>query len=125
MQQNRPVYTAGLIAEISQIARFDGQSKLAKYVGLTWTKNQSGNSQSENTPLNHSGNRYFRYYLIEAINRVRTTLLEFKAYYQKKKDEVPKHKQAIVLTGRKFVRLIDVLLRNGQLYQPTKVVIEK
>lgn len=122
-----PVYTAGLIAEIGQIERFDDQSKLAKYAGLTWTKNQSGNSQSENTPLNRSGNRYFRYYLIEATNRVRITLLEFKEYYQKKKNEVPKHKhkRALVLTGRKFVRLIDVLLRNGQLYQPTKVVIEK
>lgn len=122
-----PVYTAGLIAEIAQIERFDDQSKLAKYAGLTWTKNQSGNSQSENTPLNRSGNRYFRYYLIEATNRVRITLPEFKEYYQKKKNEVPKHKhkRALVLTGRKFVRLIDVLLRNGQLYQPTKVVIEK
>ncbi|MDY4025287.1 MAG: IS110 family transposase, partial [Enterococcus avium] len=76
---------------------------------------------------NRSGNRYFRYYLIEATNRVRITLPEFKEYYQKKKNEVPKHKhkRALVLTGRKFVRLIDVLLRNGQLYQPTKVVIEK
>lgn len=122
-----PVYTAGLIAEIGQIERFDDQSKLAKYAGLTWTKNQSRNSQSENTPLNRSGNRYFRYYLIEATNRVRITLPEFKEYYQKKKNEVPKHKhkRALVLTGRKFVRLIDVLLRNGQLYQPTKVVIEK
>ncbi|EMF0453212.1 IS110 family transposase, partial [Enterococcus faecium] len=117
-----PVYTAGLIAEIGQIERFDDQSKLAKYAGLTWTKNQSGNSQSENTPLNRSGNRYFRYYLIEDTNRVRITLPEFKEYYQKKKNEVPKHKhkRALVLTGRKFVRLIDVLLRNGQLYQPKK-----
>lgn len=122
-----PIYIAGLIAEIGQIDRFDNQSKLAKYAGLTWTKNQSGNSSSENTPLNRSGNRYFRYYLIEATNRVRNTLPEFQEYYQKKKNEVPKHqhKRALVLTGRKFVRLIDVLLCNGQLYQPTKMVIEK
>lgn len=122
-----PVYTAGLLAEIGQIDRFSDQTKLAKYAGLTWTKKQSGNSQSENTPLSRSGNRYFRYYLIEATNRVRIALPEFKEYYQKKKREVPKHqhKRALVLTGRKFVRLIDVLLRNGQLYQPTKVVIEK
>lgn len=122
-----PVYTAGLLAEIGQIDRFSDQSKLAKYAGLTWTKKQSGNAQSENTPLSRSGNRYFRYYLIEATNRVRIALPEFKEYYQKKKKEVPKHqhKRALVLTGRKFIRLIDVLLRNGQLYQPTKVVVEK
>lgn len=122
-----PIYTAGLLAEIGQIDRFSDQAKLAKYAGLTWTKKQSGNAQSENTPLSRSGNRYFRYYLIEATNRVRIALPEFKEYYQKKKREVPKHqhKRALVLTGRKFVRLIDVLLRNGRLYQPTKVVIEK
>jgi hypothetical protein len=36
-------------------------------------------------------------------------------YYRKKYIEVPKHqhKRALVLTARKLVRLVDVLLRNG------------
>ncbi|BDP68777.1 hypothetical protein EfmAA55_32060 (plasmid) [Enterococcus faecium] len=123
----KAVYTAGLIAEIGQIERFDDQSKLAKYAGLTWTKNQSGNSQSENTPLNRSGNRYFRYYLIEATNRVRTLNRSGNRYFRYYLIEATNRvrKRALVLTGRKFVRLIDALLRNGQFYQPAKVVIEK
>ena len=121
-----PVYAAGLLAEIGQIERFEDQAKLAKYAGLTWKVSQSGNFQSERTPLTKTGNRYFRYYLIEATNSVRRHLPEFKAYYQKKYKEVPKqqHKRALVLTARKFVRLVDILLRNHQLYTPPRSVIE-
>ncbi|WP_316479530.1 transposase, partial [Enterococcus faecium] len=36
------VYAAGLIAEIGQIERFEDQTKLAKYAGLSWKVNQSG-----------------------------------------------------------------------------------
>ncbi|BDP75992.1 hypothetical protein EfmAA242_02200 [Enterococcus faecium] len=52
------VYAAGLIAEIGQIERFEDQTKLAKYAGLSWKVNQSGNYQSQNTPLTKQGNRY-------------------------------------------------------------------
>lgn len=116
------VYAAGLLAEIGQIDRFKDQAALAKYAGLVWKKNQSGNFSAENTPLSRSANRYFRYYLVEATNHVRMYAPEFREYYQAKKKEVPKHqhKRALVLTARKFVRLVDVLLRNGQIYLPQK-----
>ncbi len=35
------VYAAGLIVEIGQIERFEDQTKLAKYAGLSWKVNQS------------------------------------------------------------------------------------
>ena len=122
-----PVYAAGLLAEIGQIERFKDQTKLAKYAGLTWKKSQSGNRESERTPLSKKGNRYFRYYLIEAANSVKNNLPEYKAFYNKKFKETPKHqhKRAIVLTARKLVRLVDTLLRNHQLYTPPRSVIEK
>ena len=74
------VYAAGLIAEIGQIERFEDQTKLAKYAGLSWKVNQSGNYQSQNTPLTKQGNRYFRYYLVEAANSVKNYLPEYKAF---------------------------------------------
>lgn len=118
------VYTAGIIAEIGQIERFENQAKLAKYAGLYWKKNQSGTFTAQNTPITKSGNHYLRYYLIEATNSVRNHVPTFGEYYQKKKAEVPKHqhKRALVLTARKFVRLVDVLLRNHQLYMPERSV---
>lgn len=121
------VYAAGLIAEIGQIERFEDQTKLAKYAGLSWKVKQSGNYQSQNTPLTKQGNRYFRYYLVEAANSVKNYLPEYRAFYQSKYKEVPKHqhKRALVLTARKFTRLVDTLLRNHQLYTPPRSVIDK
>lgn len=121
------VYAAGMIAEIGQIERFEDQTKLAKYAGLSWKVKQSGNYQSENTPLTKQGNRYFRYYLVEAANSVKRYLPEFQAFYLKKYKETPKHqhKRALVLTARKFTRLVDTLLRNHQLYTPPRSVIDK
>lgn len=120
------VYAAGMIAEIGQIERFNNHPQLAKYAGLNWKETQSGNSSSQNTSLVKRGNRYLRYYLVEAANSVRRHDDEYKTFYKKKYQEVPKHqhKRAIVLTARKFVRLVDVLLRNHQLYTPPRRLME-
>lgn len=116
-----PVYSAGILAEIGDINRFDCQAALAKYAGLAWNENQSGSFKAENTPGIQSGNRYFRYYLLEATNKVRLHEPTFAEYYSKKYAETPKvpHKRALVLTARKLVRLIYSLLKNNRLYTKT------
>lgn len=118
------VYAAGLLGELGDIERFKDQAAVAKYAGLTWRKHQSGAFEAENTTRIKSGNRFLRYYLVEAANSVRLRDEEFGEYYRKKYSEVPKnqHKRALVLTARKLVRLVDVLLRNGQLYTPRRKV---
>jgi len=119
-----PVYRAGILAEIGDINRFKNQAALAKYAGLTWGKYQSGNFEAEETKMIRSGNRYLRYYLVQAANSVKKEETEFKDYYLKKYQEVSKHqhKRALVLTARKLVRLVDVLLRNDQIYTPRRKV---
>ncbi len=118
------VYCAGILAEIGDIHRFDDQAAIAKYAGLTWRKHQSGKFQAEDTKRIKSGNRFLRYYLVEAANSVKRYDSEFQDYYRKKFAEVPKHqhKRALVLTARKFVRLVDALLRNDQIYTPRRKV---
>jgi len=118
------VYTAGILAEIGQIERFEDQAKLAKYAGLYWKRKQSGNFESEHTSLTRTGNHYLRYYLVEAANSVQRHEPVYREFYLKKYREVPKHqhKRALVLTARKLVRLVDVLLRNHQLYAPQRSV---
>lgn len=119
-----PVFAAGIIAEIGQIERFDDETKIAKYAGLYWRKHQSGRFIAENTSLSRNGNHYLRYYLVEAANSVRKYVSDYQEYYVKKYNEVPKHqhKRALVLTARKFVRLVDALLRNHQLFTPERCV---
>lgn len=114
------VYAAGLIAEIGYIKRFKDHHALAKYAGLVWNQNQSGEFESQETARMRTGNKYLRYYLIQAADKVRKYDSEYKAFYTKKYDEVPKHKhkRALVLTARKLVRLVFSLLRTNQLYTP-------
>lgn len=114
-----PVWTAGLVAEIGEISRFPDDAALAQFAGLTWTVHESGHFQAEDTTMTKRGNTYLRYYLIEAANSVRMHCSEYRAYYDAKYAQTPKHahKRALVLTARKLVRLVDVLLRTDTIYQ--------
>jgi transposase len=67
-----PVWTAGLVAELGDISRFDDQAAIAQFAGLTWEAQESGSFQAEDTALTKRGNSYLRYYLVEAANSVRT-----------------------------------------------------
>jgi transposase len=113
-----PVITAGIVAEIADIQRFPDQPQLAKFVGLVWRKHASGQFTAEETRLAKMGNVYLRYYLVEGANLMRQHNLEYKAYYQRKFAEVPKHqhKRALVLTARKLIRLVFALLTKNQSY---------
>ena len=118
-----PVISAGIIAEIGFISRFKSEEKLAKFVGLTWRKKQSGRLTSDITYMSKSGNKYLRYYIGEAVmSLIKNHNLEYTAYYYKKRNEAIRfqHKRALALTSRKLVRLIYALLRNNQLYISTK-----
>ena len=117
-----PVYAAGILAEIGSVRCFNNNNALAKYSGIVWRDNQSGEFEAEDTPMIKAGNRYLRYYLIQAAGSVATFCPEYAAYYTKKYAEVSKHqhKRALALTARKLIRLIFGLLDNNQLYSAAK-----
>lgn len=115
-----PIFASGILAEIGDINQFASHKQLAKFAGLAWTENQSGDFTASQTRMIRSGNRFLRYYLIEAANKVRMHDPVYVEYYAKKKAE-PKqfaHKRALALTARKLVRLVYHLLKTNQLYQP-------
>ena len=114
------VYSAGIIAEIGDIHRFNSQASVAKYAGLVWTQHQSGDFEAQHSKLIKSGNRYLRYYLLEAANSVRRCDSEFRRYYDLKFKEVNQfqHKRALALTARKLVRLVYRLLMDNRRYIP-------
>lgn len=115
-----PVFAAGILAEIGGIERFDDHNDLAKYAGLVWSQYQSGDFQADETSRMRTGNKYLRYYLVQAADSVRKHDAEYAAFYKKKFDEVPKHKhkRALVLSARKLVRLVFMLLKTNTLYTP-------
>lgn len=118
-----PVYAAGILSELGSVKAFPNNDAVAKYAGLVWNKKQSGNFEAEDTSMSKAGNRYLRYYLIEAANSVKNHVSSYNDFYYKKYDEVKthQHKRALALTSRKLIRLIFGLLNNNQLFCLEKV----
>ena len=112
------VFTAGIISELGDIARYPSNAQIAQAAGLVWPQHQSGDFEADYTPMTKAGNRYLRYYLIQAANSLRNHNAEYRRYYSLKYREVKlhPHKRALVLTARKFVRLAYALLSTQQLY---------
>ena len=112
------VYAAGIIAEIDDIHYFRNDEHLASYCGLRWKKNDSGNKRSDHTRQPNTCNTYLRYYIVEATGSILRFNDEYASYYCRKKSEVKvnSHKRALVLTSRKFVRLVYGMLRDHKLF---------
>ena len=117
-----PVCATGIIASIGDIRRFSSDDQLARFAGLVWKRNQTGQTESAEKHLVTECDKYLRYYLVEAVNSLRTHNEEYQTYYLKKYSEVSthQHKRALVLTARKLVRLVFALLAKNQLYDPQR-----
>ena len=85
------VYSAGILAELGSIKAFQNANQLAKYCGIVWNDNDSGDFESEDSRMSKAGNRYLRYYIIEATGSVINHCPEYKAFYQKKYAETRNH----------------------------------
>jgi transposase len=72
------------------------------------------------------GNPYGRYYFVIGADKLRLFNLEYKAYYRRKYNEVPKHqhKRALVLTARKLVRLVHTLLTKNIPYVRPRMTVD-
>lgn len=118
-----PVMAAGIMAEIGDISVFKSQESLAKYAGLVWRENQSGQFKADDTSMSKAGNSYLRYYLLEATSHIKLHCPEYGEYYSKKYAEVKthQHKRALALTARKATKLIFGLLAKNQLYSRNRV----
>lgn len=131
------VFGAGIAAEIGDLNRFfealkwdrrkkcfrqrnlrDVDAAIAKLAGLWWPRASSGEFESEERRMAKSGNRYLRYYLIEAANQLRRRIPAYSSYYARKHTECKKfrHKRALVLTARKSIRLYVGLLHRKETF---------
>ena len=114
-----PVFAAGILSEIGDISCFKNDASLAKYAGFYWKKNDSGKFIADEKHSANSCNKYLKYYITQAIQMsVRFGFDYTSEFYRKKYNEAQthKHRRALVLTSRKLVRLIYVLLRDNKLY---------
>ena len=136
------VLAAGITAEIGDLQRFfrtkkwnkkhkcyrtrtlrEVEDAVAKLAGLWWPQNSSGDFVSENRHLAKTGNRYLRYYLVQAANGMRRHIPAYVSFYGSKFREAIrfKHKRALVLTARKSIGLFVGLLHRKEAYRPQEV----
>lgn len=115
------VISAGLIAEIGGISRFENDNSLAKFAGIYWNKRQSGDFTADESSLRRRGDKYLRYYFVLAADQMRKYLPEYSQFYARKfaESKTHHHKRALILTARKSVRLVFALLHDSKLYDPT------
>jgi hypothetical protein len=133
-----PVFSSGIGAEIGDIQRFlqgakwdkrrrryrsrnlrDAEDAVAKTAGLWWPRSGSGDFEAEDRRMAKTGNRYARYYFIQAADRMRHHIPDYADFYAYKHRQASKHKhkRALVLTARKSVGLIVGLLHRNEAYR--------
>lgn len=133
-----PVFSSGIGAEIGDTQRFlqgykwdkkhkryrprnlrDAEDAVAKIAGMWWPRTSSGDFEAEDRRMAKTGNRYLRYYLIQAANLMRKRIPQYTKFYDRKYQEASKHhhKRALVLTARKSVGLVVGLLHRNEPYR--------
>jgi transposase len=132
------VLAAGIAAEIGDLGRFfqtqkwdkkrrryrqktlrEVEDAVAKLAGLWWPKADSGEFVAEDRPMAKTGNRYLRYYFVQAANGMRRHIPAYARFYGLKFREATryKHKRALVLTARKSVGLFVGLLHRKEAFR--------
>jgi transposase len=132
------VLAAGIVAEIGNLDRFfetpkwdkkhnrsrhrtlrEVEDAVAKLAGLWWPKADSGDFVAEDRHLAKTGNRYLRYYLVQAANGMRRHIPAYTSFYRLKFREATRHKhqRALILTARKSVGLFVGLLHRKEPYR--------
>jgi transposase len=133
-----PVFSSGIGAEIGDTQRFlqsakwdrkrkrhrprnlrDAEDAVAKIAGLWWPRSSSGDFEAQDRRMAKTGNRYLRYYVIQAANLMRRYIPEYADFYNRKYKEAAKHhhKRALVLTARKSIGLLVGLLHRNEAYR--------
>jgi transposase len=111
-----PVATAGVLAEIKDIARFRSAPSLAKYAGTLPKENSSAGSH--HVHKSKSGNRRLNTYLhrvaLSQISRYGDP--KGKEYYQKKIAEGKTKSRALTCLKRRLVDIIFMMLKNNTAY---------
>jgi len=106
------------IAEIGDIKRFDSIKSLVAYAGLDPKVRQSGLTLQRNTRLTKRGSPYLRRVAYLAASIGQRFDPELKAYYEKKRAEGKRYKEATVANARHVLARIYAVWKRGTPYVP-------
>jgi transposase len=111
-----PISSATLAGELGNLDRFEAETSLALYSGMTRLDNSSGQfTGSKNT---RQVNTHAKAAMMVAVARHIDNVPESRAYYDKKRAEGKTHNQAIRALGRHLIRVIWSMLKHDRDYVP-------
>lgn len=114
---------AGTLAgEIGTLDRFESESSLAMYVGMSPLDNSSGTYKGTKAP--RQVNRRAKAAMMVGIDRHRKQIEQSGQYYTKKRLEGKSHNQALRSLGRNLIRVIFKLLKDGRHYDIENATVE-
>lgn len=109
-----PITTAELAGEIGTIERFENESSLALYLGMSNLDNSSGKHKGSKAPK--QVNERAKSAMMIAVDRHRKHAPQSQKYYDKKRTEGKKHNQAVRALGRHLCRAIFKMLKENRGY---------
>jgi len=109
-----PITTAELAGEIGTIERFESESSLALYLGMSNLDNSSGKHKGSKAPK--QVNERAKAAMMIAVDRHRKSVAQSQKYYENKRAEGKKHNQAVRALGRHLCRVIFKMLKENRGY---------
>jgi transposase len=103
-----------LAGEIGTIERFNNESSLALYLGMTNLDNSSGKQKGSKPP--RQVNTRAKAAMMIAIDRHRKRVRQSQEFYEKKRSQGKKHNQALRALGRHLCRIIFNMLKENRGY---------
>lgn len=113
-----PILGATIISEIGDITRFPSADKLAAYISVDPSINQSGEFTALHVHMSKRGSPYLRraVWMASLVAVQRDPM--FRAYYEKKAAEGLKYMNIIGHVTKKMTAVIFAIMRDNKLYEP-------
>jgi transposase len=92
---------------------FKSHKQLRAFMGMDPSIKQSGSSINVNGKISKKGNSHLRRTMWQMAFAVRKYSPTFKDYYQKKRSEDKKYKQAVIAVANKLIKTLYALLKNN------------
>jgi len=107
-----------IISEIGEIDRFNNSKALVAFAGLDPKVRQSGRTLARNTRLTKRGSPYLRRALYLAASIAQRHDPELKSYFEKKRGEGKRYKEATVANARHILNRVYAVWKRKTPYQP-------
>lgn len=113
-----PILAATILSEIGDVSRFSSADKLAAYIGVDPSVNQSGEFVGTHVHMSKRGSPYLRraVWMASVVAVQRDPM--FQAYYEKKAAEGLRYMNIIGHVTKKMTAVIYAIMRDNKAYTP-------